>query len=115
MRREPHTRRDFLKATGSLAATWTLSGCRSLKANAARKQKRPNIVFILADDMGYGDIQALNPKSRIPTPRLNKLANEGVAFTDAHSGSAVCTPTRYGVVTGRYAGRTRLKRGVLTG
>ncbi len=74
---------------------------------------QPNILVILADDMGYGDIQALNPESKIPTPHLNKLAGGGATFTDAHSGSAVCTPTRYGLLTGRYCWRTRLKSGVL--
>jgi len=73
----------------------------------------PNILLILADDMGSGDIQALNPNSQIPTPHLNKLASQGAIFTDAHSGSAVCTPTRYGLLTGRYAWRTHLKSGVL--
>ena len=76
---------------------------------------KPNIIFILADDMGYGDVQALNPKSKIPTPHLNRLANEGMTFTDAHSPSGVCTPTRYGVITGRYCWRSSLKRGVLGG
>ena len=76
---------------------------------------RPNIVFILADDMGYGDVQALNPKSRIPTPNLNRLAKEGMSFTDAHSPSAVCTPTRYATLTGRYCWRSRLKSGVQNG
>ncbi len=75
----------------------------------------PNIVFILADDMGYGDVQALNPESRIPTPHLNRLAAQGITFTDAHTPSAVCIPTRYGLLTGRYAWRTRLKKGVLNG
>ncbi|MFT4642058.1 MAG: arylsulfatase A [Verrucomicrobiales bacterium] len=75
----------------------------------------PNIVLILADDMGYGDVAALNPKSTIPTPNLDRLAKEGMTFTDAHSGSAVCTPTRYGVLTGRYCWRGQLKRGVLNG
>ncbi len=75
----------------------------------------PNIVFILADDMGYGDVQALNPRSKIPTPHLDKLAGQGMTFTDAHTPSAVCTPTRYGLLTGRYSWRTRLKRGVLNG
>ena len=64
---------------------------------------RPNIIYILADDMGYGDIQALNPASKIPTPTLNQLSNKGITFTDAHSNSAVSTPTRYGILTGRYA------------
>ena len=75
----------------------------------------PNIVVILADDMGYGDVQALNPDSTIPTPNLNRLAAEGMTFTDAHTPSAVCTPTRYGFLTGRYCWRSRLKRGVLNG
>ena len=61
---------------------------------------KPNVIFILADDMGYGDVQALNSKSKIPTPHLNRLAKEGMTFTDAHSPSAVCTPTRYGTLTG---------------
>ena len=76
---------------------------------------KPNIIFILADDMGYGDVQALNPRSKIPTPHLNRLAKEGMTFTDAHSPSGVCTPTRYGVITGRYCWRSSLKRGVLGG
>lgn len=76
---------------------------------------KPNVVLIMADDMGYGDVQALNPKSRIPTPHLNALSREGMTFVDAHSPSAVCTPTRYALVTGRYAWRSSLKRGVLNG
>ena len=76
---------------------------------------RPNVIFILADDMGYGDAQALNPKSKIPTPHLNRLAKEGMTFIDAHSPSAVCTPTRYSVLTGRYCWRSRLKSGVQNG
>ena len=75
----------------------------------------PNVVVILADDMGYGDVRALNPGSAIPTPHLDRLAAEGMTFTDAHTPSSVCTPTRYGLLTGRYAWRGRLKRGVLDG
>jgi arylsulfatase A len=75
----------------------------------------PNIVFLMADDMGYGDPQCYNADSKIPTPQMDKLAAEGLRFTDAHSPSAVCTPTRYGLLTGRYAWRSRLKRGVLNG
>jgi len=56
--------------------------------------ERPHIVFILADDMGFGDVQSLNPKSKIPTPNLNRLAQEGMTFLDAHTPSAVCTPPR---------------------
>ena len=77
--------------------------------------QRPNLILILADDMGYGDIQHLNPDSRIATPNLDRLGREGMTFFDAHSPSGVCTPTRYGVVTGRYCWRSRLKRGVLGG
>lgn len=76
----------------------------------------PNIVYILADDLGYGDVQCLNPqRGKITTPHLDKLASQGMTFTDAHSGSSVCTPTRYGLLTGRYAWRTRLQAGVLDG
>lgn len=75
--------------------------------------KNPNIVLILADDMGYGDLACQNPESKIPTPHLDQMAKEGIRFTDAHSPSAVCTPTRYGLLTGRYCWRTQLKRGVL--
>jgi len=82
---------------------------------ASLQAAKPNIIFIMADDMGYGDVQTLNPKSKIPTPNLNRLAKQGMTFTDAHSPSGVCTPTRYGVITGRYCWRSRLKRGVLGG
>lgn len=75
--------------------------------------ERPNIVFILADDLGYGDVGVYNAKTRIPTPNLDRLAGEGMRFTDAHAPSAVCTPTRYALLTGRYAWRSRLSRGVL--
>ena len=75
----------------------------------------PNIVIVLADDLGYGDVGYLNSQSQIPTPNLDALAGQGMAFLDAHSPSAVCTPTRYGLLAGRYAWRTRLTRGVLNG
>ncbi len=77
--------------------------------------RRPNIIYILADDMGYGDIRALNPECKIATPNLDQLAHSGMIFTDAHSSSSVCTPTRYGILTGRYNWRSRLKSGVLWG
>ena len=80
------------------------------------KDTRPNIVVILADDMGFGELQCLNPdRGKIPTPQLDAIARSGMIFTDAHSGSSVCTPTRYGLMTGRYAWRTRLQSGVLRG
>jgi arylsulfatase A-like enzyme len=87
----------------------------SLALPVAAAPARPNIVFILADDMGYGDVHALNPESRIPTPNLDRLSRQGMTFTDAHTPSAVCTPTRYGLLTGRYCWRSRLKKGVLNG
>lgn len=83
--------------------------------DAGIADERPNIVVVLCDDLGYGDVQPLNRESKIPTPAFNRLAAEGMAFTDAHSPSAVCTPTRYGILCGRYCWRTRLKRGVLGG
>ena len=78
-------------------------------------QRPPNIIFVLADDLGYGDIQIYNPKGKILTPYLDQLAKEGMRFTDAHTTSAVCTPSRYALLTGRYNWRSRLKQGVLTG
>ena len=81
---------------------------------AARKKKTaPNIVYILADDMGIDSVSALNAKSGVTTPNINKLIRQGMTFTDAHSGSAVCSPTRYGVLTGRYSWRTRMKSGIV--
>lgn len=82
-------------------------------ALSAEKPRGPNIVVILADDLGYGDVGCYG--GRIATPVLDRLAADGMRFTDAHSGSAVCSPTRYGLVTGRYAWRTKLQRGVLGG
>ena len=76
---------------------------------------KPNIIYILCDDLGYGDVKCLNPEGKIATPNMDRLAKNGMIFTDAHSGSSVCTPTRYGVMTGRYAWRTRLHSGVLGG
>ena len=73
----------------------------------------PNIVLILADDLGYGDVGCFNDESKIPTPEIDALAAAGIRFTDAHTPSSVCTPTRYGILTGRYAWRTRLKKSVL--
>lgn len=83
--------------------------------DAEDRPAKPNIVFVLADDMGYGDVHALNAASTIPTPNLDSLAADGTAFVDAHTPSSVCTPTRYGVLTGRYCWRGRLKRGVING
>ena len=95
------TRRQLLQ---SLAATSLLS---------AQPRRHPNIVVILADDLGYGDLHCYNDNSKIPTPHLDRMANEGVRFTDAHTPCGVCSPTRYGLLTGRYPWRTELKSQVL--
>jgi arylsulfatase A-like enzyme len=76
---------------------------------------RPNIILFLCDDLGYGDISCLNSGGKIRTPHVDRLAREGIVFTDAHSSSSVCTPTRYSLLTGRYNWRSRLKSGVLGG
>ena len=77
--------------------------------------EKPNVVYILADDLGIGDLGCYNSDSKIPTPAMDQLASEGMRFNDAHTPSSVCTPTRYGVLTGRYSWRSRLKSGVLQG
>ncbi|MFT5499218.1 MAG: arylsulfatase A, partial [Kiritimatiellia bacterium] len=74
---------------------------------------KPNIVLILADDFGWGDASCNHPDSPIPTPAIDRIAEEGIRFTNAHTPSSVCTPTRYGVLTGRYPWRTYLKEAVL--
>lgn len=80
---------------------------------STRPKNRPNIVVILADDLGYGDVSVYNPESKIPTPNLARLAKEGTRFIDAHTPCGVCSPTRYGLLTGRYPWRTELKTQVL--
>jgi len=108
-------RRRFLRVVGVGAA----AALGAVNHVGAKKQgtrgMRPNILYIMADDMGYGDLGCQNAESKIPTPNLDRLAAQGTRFTDAHSPSGVCTPTRYGVLTGRYCWRSRLKRGVLGG
>lgn len=94
-----------------LFATLLLAAFAAAPAMAAK----PNIIYILADDMGIGDVKSLYPKGKILTPHLDRLASQGMTFTDAHTSSAVCTPTRYGLLTGRYNWRTRLQNGVLGG
>ena len=109
-------RRNFLKVISASSISMGLSGlwgCAEKFGSTQRQHdrsiKKPNIVFILADDLGYGDVACYNPDSKIPTPNLDKLASEGMKFTDAHSPSTVCTPTRYSVLTGRMAFRTGMK------
>lgn len=100
--------RSLLLSFGGLAAL-----CGSIQAE--QKVDKPNIVFIFADDMGYGDVSALNENSRIQTGNIDRIANEGVVFTDAHSSSSVSTPSRYSLLTGRYNWRSTEKSGVLGG
>jgi arylsulfatase A len=93
----------------------SLIACVLLTSAFGLRADKPNIVYILADDLGYGDVRALNPKGKIKTPHLDRLASEGMVFTDAHSSSSVCTPTRYGILTGRYNWRSRLESSVCWG
>lgn len=77
---------------------------------------QPNVVFIFADDMGYGDVKVLNPeRGKISTPHMDALALDGMIFTDAHTSSSVCTPSRYSLMTGRYNWRTTRQAGVIGG
>ena len=93
-----------------------LTGLILAWASTLAGSERPNILVILADDLGYGDVSCYNPeRGKIPTPNIDKLASQGMRFTDGHSSSGVCTPTRYTLLTGRYSWRGRLKRGVLNG
>ncbi|MCP4837054.1 MAG: arylsulfatase [Phycisphaera sp.] len=87
--------------------------CDSSPAPVRDRSERPNIVVILADDLGSGDLGCMNPDAGTTTPHLDALASRGARFLDAHSPSAVCSPTRYGILTGRYCWRTDLKSGVL--
>jgi arylsulfatase A-like enzyme len=95
-------------AAALLLCAWASTGADGTLA-------KPNIVYVLCDDLGYGDLQCLNPQGKIRTPNFDRVAAEGMAFSDVHSGSAVCTPTRYGIMTGRYCWRSRLQQGVLGG
>ena len=92
-----------------LLSVWSIAVVSCKK----KEVDHPNIIIILADDLGYGDPQVYHPGSKIPTPHINRMASEGIRFTDAHTPSSVCTPTRYGILTGRYAWRTSLKQSVL--
>jgi arylsulfatase A-like enzyme len=102
------SRRSFLNIAALTGAALHLPN-----GALAADDEKPNIVFIMADDMGYGDPQCYNPMSRIPTPNMDALARQGILFTDAHTSASVCTPSRYGILTGRYCWRTRLKKEVL--
>jgi arylsulfatase A len=104
---------DFLVSLGWLGGQARRQTLRTLLRSPLAL---PNIVVVVCDDLGFGDVQCLNPHAgKIPTPHADRLATEGMIFTDAHAGSSVCTPTRYGLLTGRHCWRTRLQHGVVTG
>ena len=115
--RDPVARAAWIvSAICAAIAASLFAGCAPAPTTGAEtRPEQPNILLILADDLGYGDLRAYNPDSRIPTPNLDRLASEGVRLLDAHSPSSVCTPTRYALLTGRYAWRSRLKSSVLGG
>ena len=99
----------FLLITIAFTAIVTFS------CNQEKSDEFPNIIIIFADDMGYGDVSALNPEAKIFTPAIDKMAETGMVFTEAHSSASVCTPSRYGILTGRYAFRNRVKGGNVGG
>ena len=101
-------------ALALMAIAILVSVCRAEAGPAEKVGQPPNILFILADDLGYGDVACYNPESKVPTPNVDKLAADGMRFTDAHSPSTVCTPTRYSILTGRMQFRTGMP-GVFTG
>lgn len=102
-------------AVARTASVGLLLAASVFSAGTLGAAERPNIVYILADDLGYGDVRCFNRDGKIPTPNLDRLAAGGMRFTDAHSSSSVCTPTRYSILTGRYNWRSTLKSGVLGG
>lgn len=106
--------RHFRETFAAALLLAPLAALHAADAPTAASADKPNIVYILADDLGYGDVHCLNPtRGKIATPNIDRLAGQGMIFTEAHGSSAVCTPTRYGILTGRYNWRSRLQRGVL--
>ncbi|NQV27211.1 MAG: sulfatase-like hydrolase/transferase, partial [Rhodopirellula sp.] len=85
----------------------------SLLSHVCHAAERPNIIVIYTDDQGFGDASCLNPDAKFQTPNLDRLAAEGLRFTNAHCSDTVCTPSRYGLLTGRYCWRTTRKTGVM--
>src|SRR5437016_4030056 len=93
-----------------LALSWATSDA----VTADEAARRPNVVVILADDLGFGDAHCNNPEGgKIATPNIDRLAAGGMRFTDGHSSSGVCSPSRYALLTGRYHWRTRLQSGII--
>ena len=91
-----------------------LLGFLLLTSTSSLAASKPNIVIIYADDLGYGDVQCYNPdRGKIPTPHIDRIASQGMRFTDGHSSSGVCSPSRYTILTGRYHWRSRLQSGIV--
>jgi len=109
-------RRAFCARLGAAACMLSAPAIAPKLARAASSHAaKPNVVYILADDLGWGDIDEYNAHSASPRPHCNTFARQGMRFTDMHASSAVCTPSRYSILTGRYSWRGRLKKGVLNG
>lgn len=117
-------RKRILKSCVLLAVIFLLASCANGKASSPAKtvqkerplrqaQGRPNIIVIYTDDQGFGDASCLNLEAKFKTPNLDRLANEGISFTNGHCSDTVCTPSRYGLLTGRYCWRTKKKTGVI--
>ena len=96
----------MLRFVSLLPLAFSHASCAATSSANGEARHSPNILLILADDLGYGDLACYNPKAKAPTPHLDQLARDGMRFTDAHSPSTVCTPTRYSMLTGRMAFRT---------
>lgn len=114
MKPGPHQTDRFQTAGRALRPTFGRVLCGLLLCGVATitAATKPNVILIYTDDQGFGDMSALNPDAKFQTPHLDRMAREGILFTDAHSSDTVCTPSRYGLLTGRYNWRTTLKRGV---
>ncbi len=102
---------NVVRQPGDWAVVFALTGLSgSLSVGLAAEGRRPDIVIILADDMGYGDPHCFNARSKIATPNIDRLADEGMRFRDAHAAGPLCHPSRYGLITGRYPFRTDISR-----
>ena len=105
---------SWFKSLSLQALSIALSMVCVATLNAQTQSGKPNIVILYADDLGYGDVHCNNPeRGKIATPRIDGLAAQGMRFTDGHSSSAVCSPSRYALLTGRYHWRTRLQGGIV--
>ncbi|MHC4153555.1 MAG: sulfatase-like hydrolase/transferase [Planctomycetota bacterium] len=103
-----HTRRDFMKVAGACAAEIALHGCALPAGDSGSKRKRPNIIFIMADDLGFGNLGCYGG-TKILTPSVDRMAREGLRFTEAYAGHCVCAPSRSVLMTGQHTGHTRVR------